>query len=209
MFRPRNRAVGAALLMVIILVLTACSSTGGKKAAEAGSNVVAGHASTPHYTIAMITHAGPGQSFWDIERYGGVAAATKDNFTLKYSANPDPTQQAQLITDAINSHVNGIAVTDPDPQALCPTIQKARAAGIPVTMFNAGSAAAAARRGMYSGASPQPDEACACGLVSARGRAVAAGAPAGAQGSSQCDCSFAACSGRVAVAGRASSRSPL
>src|SRR5882757_10862321 len=27
--------------------------------------------------------------------------------------------------------------------------------------------------------------------------------PAGAQGSSQCDCSFAACSGRVAVAGRA------
>jgi simple sugar transport system substrate-binding protein len=49
-------------------------------------------------------------------------------------------QQAQLITDAINSHVNGIAVTDPDPQALCPTIQKARAAGIAVTMFNAGSA---------------------------------------------------------------------
>jgi len=140
MFRPRNRAMGAALLIVIILILTACSSTGGKKAAEAGSNVVAGHASTPHYTIAMITHAGPGQSFWDIERYGGVAAATKDNFTLKYSANPDPTQQAQLITDAINSHVNGIAVTDPDPQALCPTIQKARAAGIPVTMFNAGSA---------------------------------------------------------------------
>ena len=27
--------------------------------------------------------------------------------------------------------------------------------------------------------------------------------PAGDQGSSQCDCSFAACSGRVAVAGRA------
>jgi hypothetical protein len=32
--------------------------------------------------------------------------------------------------------------------------------------------------------------------------------PAGAQDSSQCDCSFTACSGRVAVAGRASSRSP-
>ena len=143
MFRLRHRAVSAALLMVVILALAACSATGGKKAAEAadaGPGVVAGHASTPSYTIAMITHAGPGQTFWDIERYGGVAAAAKDNFTLKYSANPDPTQQAQLITDAINSHVNGIAVTDPDPQALCPTIQKARAAGIPVTMFNAGSA---------------------------------------------------------------------
>ena len=32
----------------------------------------------------------------------------------------------------------GIAVTDPDPQALCPTILKAKAAGIPVVMFNAG-----------------------------------------------------------------------
>ena len=138
MFRTRYRAAGTAVLLV--LALAACSSTGGKRAAEAGSNVVAGHASTPHYTIAMITHAGPGQSFWDTERYGGVAAATKDNFTLRYSADPDPTKQATLIQDAINSHVNGIAVTDPNPGALCPTIQKAKAAGIPVTMFNAGSA---------------------------------------------------------------------
>jgi simple sugar transport system substrate-binding protein len=140
MLRTRNRAVGTALLLVLAFALAACSATGGKEAAEAGSNVVAGHASTPHYTIAMITHAGPGQTFWDTERYGGVAAATKDNLTLKYSSNPDPTQQALLIQDSINSHVNGIAVTDPDPPALCPTIQKARAAGIPVTMFNAGSA---------------------------------------------------------------------
>jgi len=132
--------VGAALLMVVILILTACSATGGKRAAEQSQIVAAGHASTPHYTIAMITHAGPGQSFWDTERYGGVAAAAKDNFTLRYSADPDPTKQATLIQDAINSHVSGIAVTDPNPGALCPTIQKARAAGIPVTMFNAGSA---------------------------------------------------------------------
>src|SRR5215467_6657162 len=140
MFRTRYRAAGTAVLMVVILVLAACSSTGGKKAAEQAQNVVAGHATTPHYTIAMITHAGPGQSFWDTERYGGVAAATKDNFTLRYSSDPDPTKQATLIEDAINSKVNGIAVTDPNPGALCPTIQKAKAAGIPVTMFNAGSA---------------------------------------------------------------------
>ena len=127
MFRHRKRAVGAALLMVVILALAACSATGGRKAFLAaqngGSAVVAGHANTARYTIAMITHAGPGQTFWDTERYGGVAAAAKDNFTLKYSSDPDPTKQAQLIDDAINSHVNGIAVTDPDPQALCPAIQ--------------------------------------------------------------------------------------
>ena len=86
----------------------------------------------------MITHAAPGDTFWDIIRAGATAAAAKDNITLKYSNNDDPTQQAQLITDAINSRVNGIAVTDPNPGALCPTIQKAKAAGIPVVMFNAG-----------------------------------------------------------------------
>ncbi len=140
MFRPRNRAVGAALLVVVVLILAACSATGGKRAAEQAQNVAAGHASTPHYTVAMITHAGPGQTFWDIERNGGLAAAAKDNLTLRYSADPDPTKQAALIQDAINSHVNGIAVTDPNPGALCPVIQKAKAAGIPVTMLNAGSA---------------------------------------------------------------------
>ena len=141
MSRLRHRAVNAALLMVVILALAACSATGGKRAAEtadAGTSVVAGHASTPHYTVAMITHASPGDTFWDIIRNGADAAAAKDNITLKYSNNDDPTQQAQLITDAINSHVNGIAVTDPNPGALCPTIQKAKAAGIPVVMFNAG-----------------------------------------------------------------------
>ena len=86
----------------------------------------------------MITHAAPGDTFWDIIRHGAQAAAAKDNINFKYSNNSDPTQQATLIQDAINSKVNGIAVTDPDPQAICPTIQKAKAAGIPVVMFNAG-----------------------------------------------------------------------
>lgn len=138
--RSRKPAVYAALLAVAVLVLAACSSTGGKKAAAQAANVSAGHANTPRYTFAMITHASPGDTFWDIIRAGADAAAAKDNITLHYSNDPDPTKQAALIQDAINSHVNGIAVTDPNPQALCPTIQKARAAGIPVVMFNAGVA---------------------------------------------------------------------
>jgi len=138
MFRSRRRAIGIALLMILPLILAACSTTGGKKAAQGGSSVAAGHANTAHYTVAMITHQAPGDTFWDIIRKGGVAAAAKDNITLKYSADPDATKQAALITDAINSHVDGIAVTDPNPAALCPTIQKAVQAGIPVVMFNAG-----------------------------------------------------------------------
>src|SRR6266568_1131812 len=138
MFRSRNQALAAALIAIFAVVLAACSSTGGKKAAQQGAAVSAGQASTPHYTFAMITHAAPGDTFWDIIRAGATAAAAKDNVTLKYSNNDDPTQQATLIQDAINSKVNGIAVTDPNPQAICPTIKKAVAAGIPVVMFNAG-----------------------------------------------------------------------
>lgn len=138
MLRPRKAAAGAALIACAALALAACSSTGGKKAAESATAVAAGHANTPHYTFAMITHAQPGDTFWDIIRAGASAAAAKDNVTYHYSNNSDPTQQASLIQAAINSHVDGIAVTDPNPQALCPTIKKAAQAGIPVVMFNAG-----------------------------------------------------------------------
>ena len=140
MSRSRRTAAGVALLAVLALVLAACSSTGGKKATQQAANVTAGHANTPRHTFAMITHQQPGDTFWDIIRHGALAAAAKDNINLKYSNDPDPTKQAALIQDAINSHVDGIAVTDPDPQALCPTIQKAVQAGIPVVMFNAGVA---------------------------------------------------------------------
>jgi len=138
MFRSRKPAVGAALIAILALTLAACSSTGGKKASAQASAVSAGHANTPRYTFAMITHAAPGDTFWDIIRHGATAAAAKDNITFKYSNNDDPTQQATLIQDAINAKVDGIAVTDPDPQAICPTVKKAAAAGIPVVMFNAG-----------------------------------------------------------------------
>jgi simple sugar transport system substrate-binding protein len=142
MRRSRYRAIGITLFIIVPLILSACSRTGGKRAAEAaaggGGAVAAGHANTKHYTVAMITHAAAGDTFWDIIRHGAIAAAAKDNITLNYSNSDDPTKQAQLIQDAINSHVAGIAVTDPNPGALCPQIQKAKQAGIPVVMFNAG-----------------------------------------------------------------------
>ena len=57
---------------------------------------------------------------------------------FEYSNDPDATKQAQLIQAAIDKKVDGIAVTDPNTGALGETIKKAVAAGIPVTMFNAG-----------------------------------------------------------------------
>jgi simple sugar transport system substrate-binding protein len=89
-------------------------------------------------TIAMITHQAPGDTFWDIIRKGAEAASAKDNVDLQYSNDPDATKQAQLIQAAIDKKVDGIAVTDPNTGALGAAIKKAVAAGIPVTMFNAG-----------------------------------------------------------------------
>jgi simple sugar transport system substrate-binding protein len=138
MTRLRHHPLLAALTVILLLTAAACSSSGGKKAEENTATASAGKASTPNITIAMVTHGAPSDTFWDIIRKGAQAAAAKDNVTLKYSSDPDSGKQATLIQSAIDSKVDGIAVTLPDPLAIAPTVQKAIAAGIPVVAFNAG-----------------------------------------------------------------------
>jgi simple sugar transport system substrate-binding protein len=133
------KRASAALIAGLALITAACSSAGGAQEEEAGSGGAAGQANTPEMTIAMVTHAGPGQTFWDIVRKGGEAAAAKDNINLQYSSDPDSGKQATLIQNAIDSKVDGIAVTLPDPPAIGPAVQKAVDAGIPVVALNAGS----------------------------------------------------------------------
>ena len=106
-----------------------------KQSAQAGAGRVA---STPRYTIAMITHETPGDTFWDKIRAGAQAAATKDNIDLKYSNDPDATKQAALIQNAVDSKVNGIATTLATPNALKSAVQSAISAKIPVVGFNSG-----------------------------------------------------------------------
>lgn len=138
-----KRVVGAVVaLSAASLALTACSSSGGKSGSASSSGATSAApgvaASGPKLTVAMITHAAPGDTFWDIIRKGASAAAAKDNIDVQYSSDPDATKQAQLIQAAIDKKVDGIAVTDPNTPALSDAIKKAVAAGIPVTMFNAG-----------------------------------------------------------------------
>jgi simple sugar transport system substrate-binding protein len=139
MFRHAKRVAVAALVVGLVVAASGCSKTGGKKSEEqAGGGAAAGKANTPKITIAMVTHAAPGDTFWDIIRKGANAAAAKDNVTLKYSSDPSSGNQANLIQSAIDSKVDGIAVTLPDPPAIEPVVKKAIAAGIPVVAFNAG-----------------------------------------------------------------------
>ena len=139
MFRHARRAAAATLVGVLAVALAGCSSSGGKKSEEtAAGGAAAGKANTPKITVAMVTHGAPGDTFWDIIRKGATAAAAKDNVDFKYSSDPSSGNQANLIQSAIDSKVDGIAVTIPDPPAIEPAIKKAIAAGIPVVAFNAG-----------------------------------------------------------------------
>jgi simple sugar transport system substrate-binding protein len=138
MSRLGKRALVAALVAGLAVTASACSSTGGRAATESAAPAAAGKANTPQITIAMVTHGAPGDTFWDIIRKGAEAASAKDNVTFKYSADPTSNKQATLIQSAIDSKVDGIAVTLPDPPALTKAIQAAVAAGIPVVAFNAG-----------------------------------------------------------------------
>ena len=73
----------------------------------------------------MITHEVPGDSFWDLIRKGAEAAAEKDNIELRYSNDPEAPNQANLVQSAIDSKVDGIAVTLAKPDAMAPAVQAA------------------------------------------------------------------------------------
>jgi simple sugar transport system substrate-binding protein len=136
---PR-RTRGARLLAVsavVALGLAACSGGGRTKTADTsggGGNA----AGSSGYTIAMITHETPGDTFWDKIKSGAQQAAKDTGVTLKYSNDPDASKQAVLIQNAVDSKVNGIATTLVTPNALAGAVKSARDAKIPVVGFNSG-----------------------------------------------------------------------
>ncbi|MGW1544279.1 sugar ABC transporter substrate-binding protein [Streptomyces sp. NPDC002309] len=137
----RSRTITSALAVAAAaaLVLAGCSSgSGGKKAEEGADGASAGKADTPRMTVALVTHQAPGDTFWDIVRKGAEAAAAKDNVKLVYSADPNAGSQANLVQNAIDQKVDGIAVTLAKPDALKDVLGKAAQAGIPVVGLNSG-----------------------------------------------------------------------
>ncbi|MCX5563457.1 sugar ABC transporter substrate-binding protein [Streptomyces sp. NBC_00038] len=138
---PRSRRivpVVAAAAAAALLAAGCSSSSGGKQAEESGSDVSAGKAGTPRMTVAMITHAAPGDTFWDTIRKGAEAAAAKDNVKLVYSSDPSGPNQSNLVQNAIDQKVDGIAVTLAKPDAMKSVVAQAEKAGIPVVGFNTG-----------------------------------------------------------------------
>ncbi|MDN5383873.1 sugar ABC transporter substrate-binding protein [Streptomyces sp. LB8] len=137
--RSRRLASVVAMAAAAALTLAGCSSSsGGKKAEEGGNAASAGKATTPRMTVALITHQAPGDTFWDIVRKGAEAAAAKDNVKLVYTADPNAGNQANLVQNAIDQKVDGIAVTLAKPDAMKSVLAKAESSGIPVVGLNSG-----------------------------------------------------------------------
>jgi simple sugar transport system substrate-binding protein len=124
-----------AVVAALGVVLAACSSQGGARnqAEQAG-----GPSGGRTYTIAMITHEQAGDTFWDKIRAGAEEAARVHGIDLKYSNNEQGPEQATLVQNAIDSKVDGIAVTLSSADAVIPVAKKAADAGIPVVAFNQG-----------------------------------------------------------------------
>jgi simple sugar transport system substrate-binding protein len=139
MRRNHRAAILTATVLAGTLLAAGCSSSsGGKKSEEGGADTSAGKATTPRMTVAMITHAAPGDTFWDLVRKGAQAAAAKDNVKLVYSSDPSAGNQANLVQNAIDQKVDGIALTAAKPDAMKDVVAKAKAAGVPVVGFNSG-----------------------------------------------------------------------
>lgn len=137
--RSRKLAPVVAVAAAAALTLAGCSSSsGGKKSEEGAADASAGKATTPRMTVALVTHQSAGDTFWDIVRKGAEAAAAKDNIKLIYSNDPNAGNQANLVQNAIDQKVDGIAITLAKPDAMKDVVSKAKAAGIPVVGLNSG-----------------------------------------------------------------------
>ncbi|WP_254406986.1 sugar ABC transporter substrate-binding protein [Streptomyces sp. GMY02] len=141
----RVRALSAVLAAVLgVSALAGCSSTGGKRAEEERARQAAsaqGRAAvnTPKWTVAMVTHSGDGDTFWDIVQNGAKQAAVKDNIDFLYAHSDEGQQQAQLVQSYIDKKVDGLIVSLAKPDAMKDVVTKAVKAGIPVITVNSGA----------------------------------------------------------------------
>lgn len=115
----------------VVAVAIAVTWSGGAKAQEQPG-------------IIAVTHGQSSDPFWSIVKNGMMQAAKDSNVKVDYRAPEtfDMVAMAQLIEAAVNQNPAGIVVSNPDPDALGPAIEKAIAAGIPVISMNSGIAAA-------------------------------------------------------------------
>ncbi|MGR4847658.1 substrate-binding domain-containing protein [Streptomyces sp. LARHCF252] len=122
-----------ALASAACLLVSGCSVLGAADDAADTADTSGGG-----MKVALVTHGGKGDAFWDLVRRGAETAAAKDGIDLTYAGDSDPAAQAALVRDAVRDKVDGIAVTLAKPAAMRGPVAQAKAAGIPVVGLNSG-----------------------------------------------------------------------
>ena len=101
MKQSRARRGGRLVLVAVLaVVLAACTMSGGRTDMETEDGSGGGAGDNSGYTIAMITHETPGDTFWDKIKSGAQQAAQNYGIDLKYSNDPEASKQATLIQNA-------------------------------------------------------------------------------------------------------------
>lgn len=126
------------------LVLTGCSTGapsegGGSAEGGGGGSEGGGGAVQPEdVRIDVVTHAAPGDSFWDVVKAGTDRAGKDLGIDVRYNSSPDPGEQSTLIDNAVADGTGGLVVSMANPDGLETAITSAVDAGVPVITINSG-----------------------------------------------------------------------
>jgi simple sugar transport system substrate-binding protein len=91
--------------------------------------------------IVVVTHGQASDPFWTVVKRGADDAGRQVSVAVSYRA-PDTfsiDRMKRLIAEAVADRPDGLVVSLPDEKALAPSIEAAKAAGIPVVTINSGS----------------------------------------------------------------------
>lgn len=122
------------------LVLAGCSTGEGEGGGGGGgeNNAGGGAANAEDVRIDVVTHAAPGDSFWDVVKAGSDRAGDDLGIDVRYNSSPDPGEQATLIDNAVADGTGGIVISMANPDGLESSIRAAVDAGVPVVTINSG-----------------------------------------------------------------------
>ncbi len=120
------------------LLLSGCSTSEEESDTEPAGETGGGSPSAGDFRIDVITHAAPGDSFWDVVKAGSEQAGEDLGVDLQYNSAPDPGEQSTLIDNAVADGTNGLVISMANPDGLEASITKAVEGGIPVITINSG-----------------------------------------------------------------------
>jgi len=132
----KKRLIGVlGIAATAALLLSACSGTGQEPTTDTQGG---GDTESSGLSYAVVTHAAPGDAFWDRVKSGAEQAGSDYGADITYNSDPDPAKQSQLIDNAIAQGVDGIVVSMANPDGVKASVERAVAEGIPVVTINSG-----------------------------------------------------------------------